>query len=108
MLNDYAKCKQGRNKVVSEVRKAKQEIGNKQDLNLCQVNGSKRWLNLCKEIIGSNDGSLEAPLIDNGHLVTDGKDKADYFNKFFVSETMLDTSSSLLPEYIDPVVKFLN
>ena len=52
------------NKVVMDVRKAKQESENKIDLNLSQANGSKTW-NLCKENIGSNKGNLKAPLIDN-------------------------------------------
>ena len=103
--NDYAKYKQVHNRVVMEVRKAKQEIENKIDFDLSQANGSKRWWNLCKEIIGWNKGNLEASFIDKGHLVTDGKDIADLLNKFFVSQTVRDTTLSSLPKYIEPVVK---
>ena len=37
--------------------------------------------------------------------MTDGKEIADLLLKFFVSKAMLDTASSSLSEYIDPVVK---
>ena len=75
--NDYAKYKRVHNRIVMEVRKAKQETENKTNFDLSQASRSKRWANLCNEIIGSNKGNVEASLIDNGHLVTNRKDKAE-------------------------------
>ena len=44
---------------------------------------SKTWLQTCKSLL-YNKPVIKAPLNNNGSLVTDNKQKADIFNRYFV------------------------
>jgi len=105
----YRAC---RNKVVSEIRKAKARKDCDLDMLLSSQLPSKVWWKLCKESLRPWTKSLDGPLKDSdGNLVTDNYTKAELFNDSFVSQTLLDTDSASIPitplqnsSTIDPLI----
>ncbi len=92
--------RQARNLVVAETRKSKEELENKKENEISEVNvSSKQWWSSCKTAIGKNNRSDIGPILDTetNVLITDDTDKANLFNKFFVSQSDLDESSANLP-----------
>ena len=87
-----------RNKVVSEIRKAKKQKENELDSHISAKLPPKKWWKLCKSSIAPQPGNLNGPLLDTyGNLVTESLNKAELLNDFFVSQSELDAESDSIP-----------
>jgi hypothetical protein len=88
-----------RNRVVTEINKAKFDNDKKTDLLLSSDIASKKWWKLAKSLNGGQASSVNnTPLLDGNRIVTDNFDRANLFNKFFVSQSELDDSEAQLPD----------
>ncbi len=103
---DGQKFRHYRNLVVSEIRKEKQSSEDKrsQKINDHNLNDKSWWSHLHEEL-GNSKSSAQGPLMHNGKIVTDGTEKANLLNDFFVDQSLLDTSNAQLPA-IDPVSQY--
>ena len=90
-----------RNLVLSESRKSKFKIEKERDEHISQTNVSSRdWWKLCRESISQSSNSVTETAILNTEtnmLTVDNSEKAELFNKFFVSQSNLDDSDARLP-----------
>ena len=89
-LADY---KRSRNKVVSLIRKSKVEQEQHiVDSLSTERSSSKTWWQSLRRLQGCKQQTPIPPLIVNGQICTDAKQKADVFNNYFVSQSSLDQS----------------
>ena len=63
---------------------------------------AKDWWATLKTFIKPTFTSSIPPLESNGHIVTDEYEKANTFNTYFQSQTILDDSNAVLPELPPP------
>ena len=62
----------------------------------------KDWWATLKTFITPTFASNIPPLENNGHIVTDEYEKANIFNTYFQSQTILDDSNAILPDLPPP------
>ena len=86
-----AQYKHARNNVVSEIRTAKREY-NDNILHTISLgnSSSKEWWKCLRQLQGQPADSSTPPLLVNGRIISDDKEKADIFNTFFVSHSTID------------------
>lgn len=89
-----------RNQVLSDSRKAKFDKDKELDKILSSPDvSSKQWWKHCKSTTTRvNDKSINSPLFEGNTLVTDNTEKANLFNRYFVSQSELDDSKVKLPD----------
>lgn len=101
-INDFNNYKHLRNQVTREVRKSKKFETDKLSEKLENPNiGAKDWWKTLKQFIKPEQNSTIPPLHKDGVIYTDDNDKANNLNDFFVSQTVLDESSTTLPPLPD-------
>ena len=68
-----------------------------------RTTNSKAWWKLVKEIIGRGRDESYPPMFDEStsRYLTDPTDKANLFNRYFLSQTELDTSTASLRDSVD-------
>ena len=88
-----------RNRVVTLVRKEKENQRLKTDQQLIQNIGSKQWWSAYKRAVSSASiSSASGPLMDeHGKLLTDPKCKAHLLNQHFVAQATTNADDSQLP-----------
>ena len=59
---------------------------------------SKQWWSLLKSFISPTSKSSCPPLVKDGLVYSDEKDKANILNDFFKDQTLLDDSNEEMPE----------
>ena len=98
-IETYNKFKQIRNEVTSLLRKSKKLYINSLATKLKSSNltANDYWKTL-KSFIKPTLTSSIPPLYDNETYVSDSTEKANLFNKYFVQQTFLDDSASVLPD----------
>jgi hypothetical protein len=90
-----------RNRVVTEICKAKYENNRRVDLSLTSNISSKKWWKMAKSLNnGQNNSVNNTPLIDGNSIITDNLDKANLLNTFFVSQSHLEDTQAQLPSTI--------
>ncbi len=99
-LDEYHdKFKEIRNEVVYVILESKINIEKKKyDLVSKTEVGSKTWWSLYKSILNGGVSSTLGPLKDGDIIVTNGLEKANLFNNYFISQTILDDKNALLPD----------
>ncbi|MCG8047724.1 MAG: reverse transcriptase domain-containing protein [Candidatus Thiodiazotropha endolucinida] len=99
----WTKFKNLRNEVTDLLRKSKQSYFDKIAEKLTSKSLSpKDWWATLKTFITTTYKSSIPPLESNGHVFTDEHDKANLFNNFFQSQTILDDANANLPELPPP------
>ncbi|MCG8113035.1 MAG: reverse transcriptase domain-containing protein [Candidatus Thiodiazotropha taylori] len=99
----WANFKNLRNEVTDLIRKSKQSFYDKiADKLKSNSLSPKDWWATLKTFITTTYRSSIPPLESNGHVYTDEHDKANIFNNFFQSQTILDDSNANLPELPPP------
>ena len=87
-----------RNQVVSEVRKAKEEILKHTDQCLSGTElSSRKWWSLCKAVANEKQTEHITPLIHENKIITDDLTKANIFNEYFISQSTLNETNAHLP-----------
>ncbi len=89
-----------RNRIVTEIEKAKFEHENKSDIMLSSTNMSpKKWWHFYNTTI--SDGNITSinntPPLDINNIVTENNAKANLLNQTFINLTILDESQAQLP-----------
>ena len=97
--NDYywSKYKNLRNKYYEECKKHRLSHENSKYSKLIEEGNlnNKKWWKLFKEILGdSNSVTSIPPLLHEGQVITDEKEKTEIFNKFFTDVTKLNFSTA--------------
>ena len=101
--NHWSKRKNLRNEVVDLIRTSKKQYFDRIAEKLKYKSHSpKDWWATLKTFIKPTFTSSIPPLESNGHIVTDEYEKANTFNTYFQSQTILDDSNALLPELLPP------
>ena len=81
------------------------EIDYKKNLSkkLMQSKNSKYWWNTVKQMLGRGGDDSYPPIHDptSHQYISDSKEKANLFNRFFLSHSQIDTSSTTLPHNND-------
>jgi len=97
--NDWAKFRCLRNKVTSEVRKAKKEHNTKLDDQLTNTNNSKIWWRLVKHYLKNKGGQNTFPSVNYNDVITDDPEStANAFNNYFTSQSKVDDPDKELPD----------
>ena len=65
---------------------------------------TKDWWSTLKILVNSNSNSSIPPLEYDNKIYTDESDKANIFNKYFQSQTILDEPNDLPPDIAPPVL----
>jgi hypothetical protein len=99
---DWIQFRNIRNKVISTIRKARDDYQTNLGNKLKGINPShKSWWKLCGQISGIKQTTRGIPpLLKNDTFIYNDTEKADAFNNFFVLQTVLDESNNSVP---DPV-----
>ena len=97
---DWASFRSIRNNYTSKLREA--ECNFKQSLALSLKNTQhiqpKQWWHITKQFMGKNKDNAIPPMEHNNFTYFDDKEKADAFNKAFLSFSQLDSDKADLPE----------
>ena len=96
-----------RNRVVTEIDKAKFETGKKLDKLLSSNVSSKNWWKLSKHTTNTYQSTSinTTPLLDGNNVITNDYDRSNLLNRFFVDQSTLNDSRSQLPtDNINPEV----
>ena len=97
-LNSWEKYKTARNEYQHSLDVAEETYKNSLANSLTEERNSKRWWNTVKSFLGRGAFNSIPPMQENNSFVSDSKDKADSFNRFFLSHSNIDTSQSHLPD----------
>ncbi len=92
--------KEARNKVVTEIAKAKFELEKERNSKISSVESSnKDWWKLTKSalVMTSSPSISNTPLLDGTDIITNDIEKANLINSFFVQQSMLNDSNAQLP-----------
>ena len=99
---DWATFRSIRNNYTSRLRET--ESNYKQSLALSLQNSQhiqpKQWWHITKQFMGENKDSVIPPMEHNNYTYFDEKEKADAFNKAFLSFSQLNLDQAALPELI--------
>ena len=98
--NSWEKYKDARNHYQYSLDLAEETYKNTLANSLAEEKNSKRWWTTVKSFLGRGSFNTIPPMQDNNTFITDSKDKADCFNRFFLSHTNVDTSQTELPNAI--------
>ena len=81
---------------------AEKEYNSRLNDRLMRTTNSKAWWKLVKEIIGRGRDESYPPMFDESmsRYLTDPEDKANLFNRYFLPQTELDTSTASLPDSV--------
>ena len=101
--NHWLKFKTLRNEVIDLIRNSKKQYFDSIAEKLKSKSLSpKDWWATLKTFITPTFASNIPPLENNGHIVTDEYEKANIFNTYFQSQTILDDSNAILPDLPPP------
>ena len=96
----WSKFKTLRNKVTTQIRISKDQFYNKIAGKLkSETLSSKDWWATLKTFISPNSNSAIPPLETNGIICTDELEKANIFNNFFQSQTLLNDHNAIIPDF---------
>ena len=100
-LNDWATFRAVRNTYTTALREAKAQHKEKLATSLhgTQNINPKNWWHIAKSFMGKTKSSSIPPMIDGNKTYFDSKDKANAFNKAFLSFSDIDDSKTQLPEF---------
>ena len=89
-----------RNLYLREVQKAKKEfLKQRNDALQNEIKSPKRFYSLAKNVLSAScENTIPSLATENGDIIVNDQDKANYFNKFFESASVLDDSSAKLPQ----------
>ena len=96
----WSKFKTLRNKVTTQIRISKDQFYDKIAGKLkSETLSSKDWWATLKTFISPNSNSAIPPLETNGIICTDELEKANIFNNFFQSQTLLNDHNAIIPDF---------
>ena len=102
--DDWSNYRDLRNIYISELRKSEATY----EHNLCNAlqNSSdispKKWWNIAKSFLGIHPNNNFPPMEGNDeNIICDNQEKANTFNRFFLSNTKLDDKNRALPLFVD-------
>ena len=105
MESHWKKFKKLRNKVTTMIRDSKNtyydKLANKLKSNTISA---KDWWSTLKTFINPNSSSSIPPLEYDNNIYTDDSDKANIFNNFFQSQTLLNETNAVPPDLIPPAL----
>ena len=93
----WEKYKTARNQYQYSLDQAEQTYKNNLAGTLADEKNSKRWWSTVKSFLGKGSFNSIPPMQDNNSFITDSRDKANAFNKFFLSHSNIDTNQAYLP-----------
>ena len=98
----WERYKNARNEYFNTISAAKKEFDeSKYQYLVNENNSSKKWWTLIKQVQKSNELNDSIPPLDvGGNIVTDDKEKANTFNRYFQKASLLDTSNASIPENV--------
>lgn len=103
--SDWVKFRSLRNKTIQIIRKSKKSFYDRIALKLrSQTLSTKDWWKTLKSFIAPNSKSSIPPLEINDNMYIEEHDKANAFNKFFQSQTVLNDENAILPDLPPSVV----
>ena len=95
-LNDWQKYKSLRAEYQEQLDEAEKKHKMKITSSLASKRNSKGWWSAVKCLIGRG-GNVSYPALNAGDkFITNNKDKASVFNKFFLSHSTIDTTKAHL------------
>ena len=96
---DWVRFKHLRNETTSLIRDSKNALTDSLANKLKSDSlSSKQWWSLLKSFISPTSKSSCPPLVKDGLVYSDEKDKANILNDFFKDQTLLDDSNAEMPE----------
>ena len=99
----WKKYKKLRNMVITMIRNSKKSYYNKlADRLKSSTLSTKDWWSTLKSFINSNSNSSIPPLEYGNKIYTNESDKANIFNKYFQSQTILDETNAVPPDIAPP------
>ena len=99
----WKKFKKLRNMVITMIRNSKKSYYNKlADRLQSSTLSTKDWWSTLKSFINSNSNSSIPPLEYGNKIYTNESDKANIFNKYFQSQTILDETNAVPPDIAPP------
>ena len=99
----WKKFKKLRNMVITMIRNSKKSYYNKlADRLKSSTLSTKDWWSTLKSFINSNSNSSIPPLEYGNKIYTNESDKANIFNKYFQSQTILDETNAVPPDITLP------
>ena len=100
LTTDWGKFRESRNTYFEKLKATKLDFDNSKYVRLTTEGekNSKKWWHILKSLLGQTNDADFPPLHADGQILTDNKDKATAFNKFFSSAAQLDDSNVQLPE----------
>ena len=103
LQNHWLKFKTLRNEVVDLIRSSKKQYfdGIAEKLKSKTLSPKDWWATL-KTFITPTFSSNIPPLENNGHIITNEYEKANVFNTYFQSQTILEDSNAILPDLPPP------
>ena len=97
---DWDSYRMVRNEYTDALREAKEQYSLKvaSDLRSCENINPKRWWHSVKNLMGRSRQSQYPPLNVHGTMINDPKLKAEAFNEYFASQTVLADDNVSLPQ----------
>ncbi len=102
VANSWDLYKKYRNEYCREILKAKKEHEESKFNTLIKANNStKKWWKVVREIQKANEAFESIPPIEvSGKIITNDKEKASEFNKFFLQASSLEEKNKSLPNEV--------
>ncbi len=96
---DWERFRIARNRVITEVRKAKRDFDSKLDSKVNTESGTKSWWRMVKKYIKTNSSSnLQfPPVMANGTVLDQEIDIANAFNEYFTDQSQVDDPYRVMP-----------
>ena len=97
----WTRYRELRNQYNQDIREAKEQYF--ENLNRYLRNSShstKKWWHIANAYLGRNKKSTYPPIRNGMEIITDNTSKADHFNQYFLSHTILDDNHLILPPII--------
>lgn len=103
-LTDCANYRSFRNKCVNAIKKkVRSECQLQLSSNINNCKNSRKWWKIIGKLLRHSHDHDAPPLIVNGQVYENDKDKVSLLNEFFCKQTEIDESSSHLPNYTSSV-----
>ena len=100
-LGELDKVCEVRNVTSKFIRKAKSSYYSNLDLKLSDPNtGQKYFWTTYKKLINKKVKTNIPPLMENGVFISNCREKADIFNKYFANQCTINDNGSVLPNFI--------